>query len=159
MEGRVLDLMHTPVTSGHPSEQKMYVNLIYRYYWPRTTLYLILFVRVCQTCTRDSIHLRRYANIFTLLTLSASLEYIEIYLMDSLLKSEGSHFLILLISDIFRKLTKAAPLLSNQIKAFYVAQDFSVHWFFASGSSKLLLLDKDPPFSLNLMQIVCKNWI
>eukprot|EP00171_Calliarthron_tuberculosum_P022988 IDg22988t1 len=62
MQDRLINIAHTPITAGHPSERCMYSTMRRKFYWPRMALDIHIFVRNCPQCARERIKLRRYAN-------------------------------------------------------------------------------------------------
>lgn len=74
MQSIILDLSHSPVTSRHTGERKMYATMRRFYYCTSIELDCVHYEHNCETCARERIQLRRYEKSLRLFTDSRTLE-------------------------------------------------------------------------------------
>ena len=89
-----------------------------------------------------------------LFTISAPLEFVAIDILGPLnpASQDGNKF-VLVITDIFSKLTRTIPV--RTITALKVAKEFVQRWICAYDPPKYLLSDNGSQFTFNFFAFVC----
>lgn len=90
LRARVLNMMHTQVTSGHPGERRMYQTMRKIYYWPSMPVDVYAFVRSCTFCARERVKLRKHANPLVLFPARAPLEEVAIDILGPFQKQAAT---------------------------------------------------------------------
>jgi Integrase core domain len=83
------------------------------------------------------------------------LEFVAIDILGPLPKTDHGNRVLLVISDLFSKLTRTVPM--RKTTALAVAKAFRDHWVFAYGPPKFLLSDNGTQFTAKLFVEVCRE--
>ncbi len=111
-------------------------------------------VRLCATCAKDRIDLRRHTTPLTLFPARAPLESVALDLLGPLPKSKRGNTHILVMVDRFSKLCRFLPMRSTT--ADKVARAFCDEWVFVYGPPKTLLTDNGPQLTAKLFLEACR---
>ena len=97
-----------------PQGSKMYDTLRTEFNWLNKTMQVFQIARDFRDCAQSRRTPYRHQKEMTLFRASTPLEYIAIYLLGPLMKSENGCTYILFITDRFSKLTRVVLLLSTK---------------------------------------------
>ena len=103
-------MAHYAVIAGHPGQTRMKHTIQQTYYWPQMAADVISTVRSCPNCAKNRIHLIKNSNPMKLFPATAPLESMAMDLLGPLQKSKAENRFILVMTDLFTKLTQVVPL-------------------------------------------------
>jgi transposase InsO family protein len=144
--------------AAHPGSTRMYRNLAKKWYWPFLSRDCSSFVRRCPT--RAARHLKRGPRRSTPMTVfppEGPLEFISMDFLGPLPTSQRGHKYILVISDLFSKLTVAVPMADQT--ASTVAPIFIDRWVACFGIPIVLLTENGSNFASKFMAVVTRMFV
>lgn len=151
---KVLHLSHYPRMMGHPGGTRMYHTLRRAYYWPSMAVDVYGTVRVCTSCSKERVTLRKHKSFMKLFPATAPLEFVAVDILGPLRRTASGNEHLLVMTDRFSKLTRTAPL--SSITAYAVAKTFCESWVFTYGPPVYLLSDNGGQFTSKYFQSVCQ---
>lgn len=151
---KVLHLSHFPRMMGHPGGTRMYHTLRRAYYWPSMAVDVYATVRMCTSCAKERVTLRKHKSFMKLFPATAPLEFVAIDILGPLRKTASGNEYLLVMTDRFSKLTRTAPL--SSITSYTVAKAFCDVWVFTYGPPVYLLSDNGGQFTSKYFQSICQ---
>ncbi|CDF40971.1 unnamed protein product [Chondrus crispus] len=102
---KVLYLAHPPRLARHPGGTRMYDTLRREYYWPHMANNVYSTVRNCQSCSATRSTIVRHQKDIKLFPAAGPLEFVAMDLLGPLPKTAHGNQFVLVITDLFSKLT------------------------------------------------------
>jgi transposase InsO family protein len=133
----------------------MYSQLRKLFYWPSMAIDINRYVSSCPFCVKKSLRVARKTMKLQLLPLSAPMELIAMNILGSLTQTDIVNRFLLVVTDIFSKLTRAYPLANTT--ADVVAKTFFDGWVAAGYDiPQVLLTDNGTQFVSKFFQSFCR---
>jgi len=148
----VLTLEHHATVAAHPGMNRMYYTMPKAYYWPSMVTDIHTTITKCTTCAQNFLALRRHTTPLTRFPATEPLTELSVDIFGPIPASKkGNHF-ILVITDLFAKLTKCVAL--RRLTAMSVASAIIDAWVSAYRPPDLS--DQGPQFMSNFFIAVMK---
>lgn len=135
----VMEREHENPTAGHPGGPRMFAAMRRFFYWPAMAVDVVDHVRGCHPCARNRMSLHRQASAMKLFPPDGPNEQVAIDILGPLPVTEEGNRYILVMSDRFTKLSRAAAIPDDT--AYTIMNAVVDHSISAHGVMKQLLSD------------------
>jgi len=125
-----------------------------RYYWPYMVTDIYNTITKCTTCARNRLSLRRHTSPLTLFPATEPLTDLSVDIFGRILATKAGIRFILVITDLFSKLTKCVAL--RRIIAISVASAIIDAWVACYGPPDRILSNQGPQFMSNFFIFLVK---
>ena len=150
---RLIDYYHGALPNGHLGMVKTYNRIRQYYYWRGMQKDVYEYVSLCDTCIRNKS--RKPAKQVPLKVIQPTRRF-ELVALDLLKLNQTykGNKLVLVITDMFTKFTKTAPL--HDAESVTVGEAFVNHWLSIFGAPEKLLSDQGSQFTSELFLALCR---
>jgi Integrase zinc binding domain len=118
---------------------KIYASMRRKFFWKDLYKDFEETVRHCTVFSKKRVTERKRTSFLKLFPADGPLEFVSMDILGPLPKNEHGNCFLLLISDLFSKLTRTVPL--RTIIALVVAKAYCDAWVFSYGPPRYLLTD------------------
>ena len=144
---------HSPPQAGHPGANKMYTSMRRWFDSESMLVDVYAFVAKCTQCARNRVGKRRKTNYLKTFPPTERLTDLCMDLLDPLPRTSAGNEHLLVIVDLFSKMTRAIPL--ERIDAESISAAFLDYWVAAYEPRATVLSDNGPQFRSTFFQGVC----